>query len=158
MAVVFSTLHASCTSPPGRFLILISLGGWVGPTGTVWLKGLGQLIISVMPKPTLMVQNNLVCMCIYIYIYGDNLGTLTNHISIFGLLYTLTDNLPHFRRKNHFWVVSKKDPIHSNALNNKLAFLKVWLQYRKLSFILARIRTEICYLWCDFVFNWLRIS
>jgi hypothetical protein len=37
------SLHASRPLPPGRFLVLISVRGWVDPRATVQLEGLGQL-------------------------------------------------------------------------------------------------------------------
>jgi hypothetical protein len=41
--VVTSALCAGCPSPAGRFLLLISVRGWVDPRATVWLEGLDQL-------------------------------------------------------------------------------------------------------------------
>jgi hypothetical protein len=43
MAVRLSALCAGCPLPPGRFLALISAGGWVHPMATVQLQGFGQL-------------------------------------------------------------------------------------------------------------------
>jgi hypothetical protein len=42
MAVRLSALHASRHLPPGRFMVLISVRGWVDPRGIVLLEGLGQ--------------------------------------------------------------------------------------------------------------------
>jgi hypothetical protein len=36
------SLSAGCRLPPGRFLVLISIRGWVDPRATVWLDGLGK--------------------------------------------------------------------------------------------------------------------
>jgi hypothetical protein len=33
-------------SPPGRFLVVISVRGWVNPSAIVWLEGLGKLKIT----------------------------------------------------------------------------------------------------------------
>jgi hypothetical protein len=43
MVVRLSALCAGCPLPPGRFLVLISVRGWVDPRAIVWLEGLGQL-------------------------------------------------------------------------------------------------------------------
>jgi hypothetical protein len=43
MAVRLSALRAGCPLTPGRFLVLISVRGWVDPTAIVRLLGLGQL-------------------------------------------------------------------------------------------------------------------
>jgi hypothetical protein len=43
MAVTLSTLPAGCPLPPWRFLVLISVRGWVDPRAIVLLEGLGQL-------------------------------------------------------------------------------------------------------------------
>jgi hypothetical protein len=43
MAVRLSTLRADRSLPPGRFLVLISVRGWVEPPAIVRLEGLGQL-------------------------------------------------------------------------------------------------------------------
>jgi hypothetical protein len=43
MAVRLSALRTGRSLPPGRFLVLISVRGWVDPMITVRLKGLGQL-------------------------------------------------------------------------------------------------------------------
>jgi hypothetical protein len=43
MAVRLSALCAGRSSSPGRFLVLISIRGWVDPTAIVWLERLGQL-------------------------------------------------------------------------------------------------------------------
>jgi hypothetical protein len=45
MAVRLSALRASRPLPPGRFLVLISVRGWVCPKAIVRLEGLGQLKI-----------------------------------------------------------------------------------------------------------------
>jgi hypothetical protein len=68
MAVRLSALCARRPLPPGRFLVLISVRGWVEPRAIVRLEGLGQLkksndhiwnrtrdlaaCISIMPQPT----------------------------------------------------------------------------------------------------------
>jgi hypothetical protein len=47
MAVRLSALRAGSTLPPGRFLVLISVRGWVDPRAIVRLEGLGQLKYSI---------------------------------------------------------------------------------------------------------------
>jgi hypothetical protein len=65
--------------PPGRFLILISVGGSVDPRAIVWLEGLGQLknmhltrtrtrdlpACNIVPQPTMLPCSpiNRVCEC-----------------------------------------------------------------------------------------------
>jgi hypothetical protein len=43
MAARLSALRADRPLPPGRFLVLFSIGGWVDPRSIVRLKGFGQL-------------------------------------------------------------------------------------------------------------------
>jgi hypothetical protein len=43
MAVRLSALRADLPLPPGRFLVLISVRGWVDPRNIVRLEGLGKL-------------------------------------------------------------------------------------------------------------------
>jgi hypothetical protein len=66
MAARLSALCAGCFLPPGRFLVLISVRGWVDPRAIVWLEGLGKLkkstssgtrtvdfpACSIVPQPT----------------------------------------------------------------------------------------------------------
>jgi hypothetical protein len=42
-AMRLSALRNRCPLPPGRFLILISVRGWVDPRAIVWLEGLCEL-------------------------------------------------------------------------------------------------------------------
>jgi hypothetical protein len=62
MAVRLSALHSGHPLPPGRFLVLISVRGWVDPRVIVRLEGLGQLHLigirsrnlsdcSIVPQP-----------------------------------------------------------------------------------------------------------
>jgi hypothetical protein len=43
MVVRLSALHTGCSLPPGWFVVLISVRGWVDPRVIGWLEGLGQL-------------------------------------------------------------------------------------------------------------------
>jgi hypothetical protein len=43
MVVRLSALLASYPLPPGRFLVLISIRGWVDPKALLWLEGFGKL-------------------------------------------------------------------------------------------------------------------
>jgi hypothetical protein len=43
MAVRLSDSRSGCPLHPARFLVLISVSGWVDPRTIVWLEGLGQL-------------------------------------------------------------------------------------------------------------------
>jgi hypothetical protein len=47
MAVRLSALRAARPSPPGRYLVLISVRGCVDPRAIVRLEGLGQLKITM---------------------------------------------------------------------------------------------------------------
>jgi hypothetical protein len=68
MVARLSALRASRILPPGRFLVLISVRGWVDPRATVQLEGLGQLkkatssrtqtgdlpACGIVPQPTML--------------------------------------------------------------------------------------------------------
>jgi hypothetical protein len=68
MAPRLSALHADHFSPPGKFLVLISVRCCVDPRAMVWLEGLGKLKIStssrtwtsnllacsIVPQPTML--------------------------------------------------------------------------------------------------------
>jgi hypothetical protein len=54
MAVKLSATHVGRPLPPGRFLVLISVRGWVDPRAAVRLEELGQLKNPMTPgiEPT----------------------------------------------------------------------------------------------------------
>jgi hypothetical protein len=67
MAARLSALHAGHLLSPKKFLVLISVRGWVDPRAIVWLEGLGKLkkstssrtrtgdlpACSIVPQPTM---------------------------------------------------------------------------------------------------------
>jgi hypothetical protein len=74
MAVRLSALRASSPLPPGRFLVLISVRGWVDLRAITWLEGLGKLkkihligtrtrnlpACSIVPQPTTLPRASLI--------------------------------------------------------------------------------------------------
>jgi hypothetical protein len=63
MAIKLSASRAGSPLPPGRLLVLISVGGCVGPRGTGRLEGLSQLkkfsdpsACSIVPQPTTLLR------------------------------------------------------------------------------------------------------
>jgi hypothetical protein len=64
MAVRLSALHAARPLPPGRFLVLISVRGWVNPRGMVTLEGLGQLKNAVTSSGIKFATFRLVALCL----------------------------------------------------------------------------------------------
>jgi hypothetical protein len=62
--VRLSSSAVGCPLPPGRFLVLISVRGWVDPRDTVWLEGLGPLKIPMTSLRIEPVTFRLVAKCL----------------------------------------------------------------------------------------------
>jgi hypothetical protein len=95
MAVKFLNLRVSRPSPPGKFLVQISVRGGVDPRSIVWLEWLGQMKNPETSSGIEPVSSRFVALClnqlryrmphIYIYIYVLTLNS-NSKLEYFNIL------------------------------------------------------------------------
>jgi hypothetical protein len=94
MAVRLSALHTGHFLPSGKFLVLISVRGWVDPKAIVQLEGLGQLknpMTSLGIKPATF---KLVAWCLNQLCYHVSRNRLLSQQNLCGLSFYFVNDMP----------------------------------------------------------------
>jgi hypothetical protein len=79
-----SALRAGCHLPPGRFLVLISVRGWVKPWPIVRLEGLGQLKKSTSSGLELATFRLLTQTIFYFNAMGSIISNLHHNVALYN--------------------------------------------------------------------------